>query len=498
LGLLSIKSSACIAPKQVEQYKTLLSKQLATLDQKYADSAAAVNYLKDMLVLLLDAWDGYLHTAFYLEQSSLAHDIKVSAYEAGRAMAALSWDTSWAQENLKRQSGAGGQSQLNPDTLYKKVWQEKFQKSTINQIQGQITMLSKVLDDAYAPPQNPNPPPGNDTVPVTGPNKPGVMLGAINESLAYWLRAIEWIDDGTGKPKAFFTEDFSQQLHTALIRQSNIWQSLMLENQKLQTITNQRVTNEILNDFIQSVELTIGQDITSAFNWVVREVQNAFLIALPLLSVAILLVLALLLVQSLHLPTPLNDVITPILGALGVAGGFFVSQAKQINIGSDFTTIVNMAGSAGSAFLSTYQDGYKLVQDEFAYLNYNASVASPLVELFIEHFHQGTDNAGISIKDDYDFLIYIVWTDRERVYEIEEIVRSAFGAIGVLVGSMLPLASLTPSPSGQQTNQPVPLERGAKPYSLRLSPPPPVSTIKNTRPRLLTIQNWRKRFYNEG
>ena len=277
------------------------------------------------------------------------------------------------------------------------------------------------------------------------------MIGAIYESLEYWLKAIEWFENKNGTPKSFFTTEYSQQLCTVLIQQANIWQSLMLGQQTLQMITNQHVTNEILNQFIGNIERTIGQDIANAFNWGVRKVKNVFFVAFPFIALVILLLLMILIVQSGPLPASYKEVITPVLGVLGVVGGFFISQAQKINVGSDLTTIANAAGSAGSAFFTIYQEGYNRVQDEFARLNYNVSVASPLVQFFITQFPKKTDEANSNLKDfqgktgetpvciknHYDFLIHIAWTDSERAEETEEITRSAFGAIGVLVGSLL-------------------------------------------------------------
>ena|SRR6266699_107809 len=41
------------------------------------------------------------------------------------------------------------------------------------------------------------------------------------------------------------------------------------------------------------------------------------------------------------------------------------------------------------------------------------------------------------IKDGYDFLTTVIWTEEERSQEIERIAQAAFGPLGALVGAQL-------------------------------------------------------------
>ena len=45
------------------------------------------------------------------------------------------------------------------------------------------------------------------------------------------------------------------------------------------------------------------------------------------------------------------------------------------------------------------------------------------------------------IKDAYDFLTKIAWTDQEKADEIGRIARAAFGPIGAFIGAQLSLSS---------------------------------------------------------
>jgi hypothetical protein len=412
----------------------VLSKQLAaTTPSNTDDHTKQVKFLINKLVQLLDAWDCYLYTVFSLEPTSLENQIKIPAYQAGRFMAKLSWET---ERKLKEQLDSKDPENLKDPKLLYSVWKEMFQPKAVNPLQDQIKRLSPFLDKLYTPSHNQNPSSENTAPPATDPNKPSTMLEAIYKSLDYWMRAIKWFEGEKDKPSRSFTAEHSEQLLIALIQQVNIWQSLILERQTLQTITNQHVTHKILSNFLGEVEGIIGKEIVRVFHWGRRKVRNALVLSFPFI---ILLVLLIVIIQFLPLQSPFKEILTSIVSALGVVGGFFVSQAKKINVGgSDVTTIAGTAGSFGSAVLTTYRNGFERVQDDFASLNYNVSVASPLVRFFIDHFHDKTRQLPQGITSHYDFLVYIAWTSSERDDETKEIARSAFGAIGVLVGSLLP------------------------------------------------------------
>ncbi len=124
-------------------------------------------------------------------------------------------------------------------------------------------------------------------------------------------------------------------------------------------------------------------------------------------------------------------------------------------------------GLAGTALVDAFQNGYKQILIEFDYLNHNVSITYPLVEYFILHSNQlamrkannaqavtpakkstsqslaseVTTDAGDLIKDAYDFLTQIAWTNQERADEIGRIARAAFGPIGAFVGAQISLSS---------------------------------------------------------
>jgi len=139
---------------------------------------------------------------------------------------------------------------------------------------------------------------------------------------------------------------------------------------------------------------------------------------------------------------------------------------------------------AGDALVEAFQNGYKQILIEFDYLNHNVSITYPLIESFILHSDQlakkiKTDTTQANtqtshnfserivflfsgkikespnnnpvnevttevvylIKDAYDFLTKIAWTNQERKDEIGRIARAAFGPIGAFIGAQLSLSS---------------------------------------------------------
>jgi hypothetical protein len=100
------------------------------------------------------------------------------------------------------------------------------------------------------------------------------------------------------------------------------------------------------------------------------------------------------------------------------------------------SSISAIPGLAGAALVEAFQSGYKQILIEFDYLNHNVSITYPLVEYFISKSLTST-NAVQPIKDAYDFLTQIAWTNQDRSDEIERIARASFGPIGAFVGAQI-------------------------------------------------------------
>jgi hypothetical protein len=76
--------------------------------------------------------------------------------------------------------------------------------------------------------------------------------------------------------------------------------------------------------------------------------------------------------------------------------------------------------------------------------NVNASIQAVASEI--------KTDAGFLIKDAFDFLQHIVWTNEDRADEIGRIARAAFGPIGAFVGAQLHTSS-SPSRSSSSSSK---------------------------------------------
>jgi len=282
----------------------------------------------------------------------------------------------------------------------------------------------------------------------------------------------------------------SSQLRLALIQQAEVWQSLLAGHQSLRDFTTGLVTQRIWNDFSQELEQAISEGL---LNPVEKQIRR-YAIPIAAVGVGLLVIIGVVVLLLVLLPSLRESLITAFVFIVGSVLGFFGTVASRVSTffspasneqpaaPGSANPALSISGLAGSALIDAFQNGYKQILIEFDYLNHNVSVTYPLVEYFIarsaevarsvttnnaqpasstqtgtngrgplptskskERSNQGlaseiTTTAGFLIKDAYDFLVHIVWTNQERADEIGRIARAAFGPIGAFVG-----AQITPS-----------------------------------------------------
>lgn len=298
----------------------------------------------------------------------------------------------------------------------------------------------------------------------------------------------------TPRPAAIpaMTWETSSQLRLALIQQAEVWQSLLAGHQSLRDFTTGLVTQRIWNDFSQELEQAISKGL---LNPVERQLRR-YVIPIAIAAGVLLVIIGIVVFLLVHFPSLQQSLITAFVFIVGSVLGFFGTVASRVS--SFFSPASNeqpagttaapgsagavpaIAGLAGTALIDAFQNGYRQILIEFDYLNHNVSVSYPLVEYFIlrsaevarsnmasnvqqassaqtngrgplpTSTSKGSSNqslasaitttAGFLIKDAYDFLVHIVWTNEERAEEIGRIARAAFGPIGAFVG-----AQFTPS-----------------------------------------------------
>ena len=224
------------------------------------------------------------------------------------------------------------------------------------------------------------------------------------------------------------------------------------------------VTQRIWNDFMQEFEQATSKGV---FNTVEKNFRRYLIPIIAGIAVLILILgfLVFLLVRFPNLQQSLVTtfvlVIGSVVGFLGTTAGrmrsFFSTESASTNAAVENAgPIVAIAGIAGTGLIDAFQNGYQQIQTEFDYLDHNVSVTYPLVEFFISNAIQPvtsnnaqsqgnntrskenvkseiTTGAGNAIKDAYDFLTQIVWTDQDKAEEIARIARAALGPVGALI-----------------------------------------------------------------
>jgi hypothetical protein len=475
-----------------------------------------IQLLSIQSVRFLETWDTYARETLYVSggEEVQANEIQLVAYEAGRAMASLSWgitSTIVPIENALNHTmdtdPSTSQDAKNDPGLQQhleEAWLKIFDEQSIASNQRRISALSTAMDDAYyrVHPNIPHPNPNNPEE-RTNLALPSQTIQAVTFSLDYWKRAVRLIcngqpDTNTGtptpggisKPAAIPSMSWqtSRNLRLALVQQAEIWQPLLLHQQSLLDFTTQYVTQRILNDFMDAFEKATGKEIQDQ----IRRYRIPLIIGGGLILLLLGLFVLLLIVapsSSQALISGFAVVVGGIVGFLGTIVGRLSSVFPATRSGATAApesagSISAIPGLAGTALVNAFQNGYKQILIEFDYLNHNVSITYPLVEFFILYSDQldkkiKADNAQVDrtkgnsisqrivslfpgknkeslnkkpanevtteavhlIKDAYEFLTQIAWTNQDRAEEIGRIARAAFGPIGAFIGAQLSLSS---------------------------------------------------------
>lgn len=442
----------------------------------------SIKILSSLVIRLLDAWDSFLRESFYVDIDSVNNEIELIAYEAGRSLAALTWGVSVALVPLENSILLTSDQQENAAIqakLTKKVrdtWVNVFNERDINSLQMQISALSKALDRLSNNATTSAITNGN-TGTITNLFTPGQAVQAVNASLEYWQRAVTQMclpapDSKTVKPlltpvaaSAHPAQPPQSQtdeaepllplhwgtsakaLRLALVKQSEVWRTLLLGQRDLHSFTTDKVTQTILNDFMQELEHASSVE----FQRIRKRGLNSFWIVIIVAVLVLLLVLlALFIPQIRELNSgQITNPITLIVLLWGGAAAFVSSVMGRLG------DTLSRFGPAGTSVAQAFEQGYERILIEFDYLNHNIAVTYPLIEFFaLADFtvlveKPNGETVETAIKDGYTFLAYVCWTDSDRKNEIKEVARAAFGPIGAFVGAELkseqnPKGSKTP------------------------------------------------------
>jgi hypothetical protein len=174
--------------------KSITNNSNASSENK-SDKNVGIKILSGLTVIFLMQWDGYVRENLYASSNGGNTEIMLTAYEAGRSLAAVSWSVSAVAAPLENAVQGAGQDQEKLKDLAQKLsaaWLNAFDARDIAHIQYQISSLSTALDDAYYRVNtNIQPPDPKAALVQPNPALPSQAIHAITNSLDYWQRTVE-------------------------------------------------------------------------------------------------------------------------------------------------------------------------------------------------------------------------------------------------------------------------------------------------------------------
>src|SRR5229473_2866069 len=165
----------------------------------------AIQLVSNQATRYLETWDSYAREALYVSggEDAEANEMQLIAYEAGRAMASLSWGITTATvpiEDAMNKHGADSLTLQTHPELKKRLedtWLSVFDERSITSIQRQVSALSTALDEAYYRVHpNVSRQDANDVAVQPNLDLPSQAIRAVSESLNYWMRAVQLICTG--------------------------------------------------------------------------------------------------------------------------------------------------------------------------------------------------------------------------------------------------------------------------------------------------------------
>jgi len=165
----------------------------------------AIQLVSNQAVHYLETWDSYARETLYVSGGgdAEANEMQLIAYEAGRAMASLSWGITTATvpiEDAMNKHGADSLTLQTHPELKKRLedtWLSVFDERSITSIQRQVSALSTALDEAYYRVHpNVSRQDANDVAVQPNLDLPSQAIRAVSEGLNYWMRAVQLICTG--------------------------------------------------------------------------------------------------------------------------------------------------------------------------------------------------------------------------------------------------------------------------------------------------------------
>jgi hypothetical protein len=457
------------------------------------DHGEAITKLSLLTVSLLQAWDGYLRERFTAEGVRADSLLTLMAFEAGRNMASISWNTSLNTIPLENQMKNEAKDQPKVagnvyDQLYL-AWKTSFTDSSLVQVLHQITALSAILDESYVKPNAKST--DTDTEDAYSnllvkpdPTRPSQIVQAVKQSIEYWQRTILWLgitDNTTGgtasapyQDKLMSLDDW-RNLRNALIEQSGIWFNLMTGQQNLRGFTVGTVTHQIVNKAINNFTTLAQRDLNAAAQQAAqqardvlsagkRELENVFgsvkLILWVVVGVSIFLLAILLYLVATGQTQAVTGVITSLFTAALSLFGINASNKRQEKSAQNLQSVMdNNVPATSPGNQQKGQSGQSLAVMPNGIRGFFSNSFDQVSQFIIEAYQRGLNRIQIElqwlnyslavshplveyfvrqlqfvdVREDYDFLTNVIWDKESREAELHHVVTAAFGPLTLLL-----------------------------------------------------------------
>ncbi|MBK6326054.1 MAG: hypothetical protein IPF56_08950 [Chloroflexi bacterium] len=257
--------------------------QRLTTQQTEIGHREAIVALSVLSARLFQAWDGFLRERFTTSGVGTKNLNALLAYEAGRNLASISWNTSVNAVRLENQA----EQDQNAHQNLCQMWQDTFTDSGVTHVLHQISALSAVFDDVYyrtheKPAAFKTDNTLDDLLVRPDPSLPSNVLQAVKQSIEYWQRTVIWLgaEEKPDNAEARSLEKPQMQvadwrrLRETLIEQSGIWYNLMTGQQDLRGFTVEGIAQGLMDEAIGDLRGLAQRDLPAAFQQASQQIDE--------------------------------------------------------------------------------------------------------------------------------------------------------------------------------------------------------------------------------
>lgn len=243
----------------------------------------AIVALSVLCARLLQAWDGFFRERFTTSSVGTKNMNALLAYEAGRNLASISWNTSVNAVRLENQA----KQDQNAHQNLCQMWQDTFTDSGVTHVLHQISALSAVFDDVYyrtheKPAAFSTDSTLDDLLVRPDPSLPSNVLQAVKQSIEYWQRTVIWLGaeekPDTAESRSMEKPEMQvadwRRLRETLIEQSGIWYNLMTGQQDLRGFTVEGIAQGLMDEAIGDLRGLAQRDLPAAFQQASQQIDE--------------------------------------------------------------------------------------------------------------------------------------------------------------------------------------------------------------------------------